>query len=214
MSTRQIAVYRLQTLPAESGTPGLLCLGERLKKGTIRPSAKTLASTQITGAVREALGDDSVWATGYLEKYDPPQFIVVAPRDVMSEVSKVPLLVEVLTNVTGRVFIFAKPGQNLPDHIPLRLGAFLSKGFGHCELRRQNGAPNLELGYGALRCRLPESDLRYIGIENPAEQVQRPIYGYLFRSLYQRGQPYSIRGVYERALMEESIVRAYRFIVR
>jgi hypothetical protein len=214
MNNQQITVYRLQTLPAESGTPGVLCLGERLKKGTIRPSAKTLASTQITGALRVALNDETVWATGYLEKYDPPQFIVVAPRDVVTEVSKVPLLVEVLTNVTGRVFVFAKPGQTLPERIPLRLGAFLSKGFGHCELRRQNGAPDLALHTGALRCRLPESDLHYIGVDKPAEQVCRPIYGYLFRPQYQRGQSYTIRGVYERALLEDSIVQAYRFVVR
>lgn len=200
--------YKLKTV--DDGESRMLCLGER-SKGTFLPSAHTIPSTQISGALRDALGIQDIWAIGYLEEYEPV-FFTYGPQDLVRGVSKIPLTIEGLTRVTGRVFIAADCGP-LDSTITIALGGFRSKGFGKCVLNHNGRAPDMNIVEGVLRSRLPETEKKRIGIAG--DGVIKPIYGYLFKpdTSPNPRRPYSIRGQYHRALLEGSIVRGYEFIL-
>jgi hypothetical protein len=192
----------------------ILCLGERVKKATFRPSVRTIPSTQISGALRAVLGRE-VWAIGYFDedylKAPKVRHIVHAPRDVATGVSKIPLIVEVLADVRGRVFVEAWAEEPEVEHqrIELVLGAFRSKGLGRCSLCYSPRPVDMGDRQGELLSRLPEEDKGRIGIK----EVIKPLYGYLFKPDSDPAQ-YAIGGHYVRALLEGSIVRGYAFIVR
>jgi hypothetical protein len=195
----------------DDNQPALLCLGERIKKGTLRPTITTIPSTQISGAIREVTGDLAVWAIGYLEDYDK-ELMIYAPRFRDTDVSKIPLSVQILRNVRGRVFV-AKNGYELAKTLDISLGAFRTKGFGRCVLTRVERQVDTRIVEGELRSRLPERECERIGINGDSDVI-KPIYGYLFRPNNPPNPIYSNRGKYERALFEGSRVRAYSFIVR
>jgi hypothetical protein len=192
----------------------ILCLGERVKKATFRPSVRTIPSTQISGALRAVLGRE-VWAIGYFDedylKAPKVRHMVHAPRDVATGVSKIPLIVEVLEDVRGRVFIEAWAEEPEAEHqrIELVLGAFRSKGLGHCTLCYSPRPVDTDVRQGKLLSRLLEEEKEKVGIE----EVIKPLYGYLFKPDPDPAQ-YAIGGHYVRALLEGSIVRGYAFIVR
>lgn len=188
-------------------TADLLCLGERIKKGTFRPSLKTVPSTQISGALNYRLGRRDIWAIGYLETSEV-EYCIQAPRDHTTGVSKLPLTIEVLRAVRGKVYIEnwnAAP----PTDIHLALGALRSKGFGQTKLRYKRP---IEPGWkvGRLLSRLPESEAEKAGIR----QIIRPTYGYLYLPRRDDVGVYSISGTYVRALLEGSIVEGFDFIVK
>lgn len=193
----------------------MLCLGERVKKATFRPSVRTIPSTQISGALRHTLGRDEVWAIGYFDedylKAPKIRHMVYAPRDVATGVSKIPLIAEVLEDVRGRVFIeaWAEEPEAKYQRIKLVLGAFRSKGLGRCTLCYSPRPVDMTLRQGELLSRLPEEDRAKVGIE----EVIKPLYGYLFKPDPDPAR-YAIGGHYVRALLEGSIVRGYAFIVR
>lgn len=191
----------------------MLCLGERIKKGTLRPTVLTVPSTQITGAIRAVTSDDSVWAIGYLEDdyLSQPKIErqVYAPRDQATGVSKIPLMAEVLRDVHARVFVRA-PGDKPPfDSLDIVLGAFRSRGLGRATLTYCHHEPDMDVVEGRLRSRLPEDKRGFIGVE----EVIKPLYGYLFRP-DPDPHNYALGGSYVRALLEDSVVRGYAFIVK
>lgn len=190
----------------------LLCLGERIKKATFRPTLLTIPSTQATGAVRAATQREDLWAIGFLEeeylKQPTIERSVFAPRDKWTDISKLPLEVEILRDVRARIFVRA-----LGDEPPFReqdiaLGAFRSKGFGQAHLTLNGRQVSTELVRGELKSRLPEDEASLVGIT----EVIKPLYGYLFRP-DPKGEEYSISGRYVRALLERSIVTGYAFII-
>jgi len=190
----------------------VLCLGERIKKGTFRPTLKrAIPSTQITGALRYRLGRDDIWAIGYLdERSYRVDHLVLSLRDLASDVAKLPLTVEVVIGACGSVFLEGGDDGRPPfEELDLTLGALISKGLGRSKLALK-GPVELRIEEGGLRSRLPESEGSKIGLQ----QVIKPLYGYLFQPSRNPSGVYTNSGIYARALIEGSLVRAYNFILR
>jgi hypothetical protein len=187
-------------------TADLLCIGERLKKGTYRPCVRTIPCATVEGALRAAFGTErAFYAAGYFVNDPPAEHLVAAPRDTAVGVSKLPLTVEVLVRPEGRVFVLANDGSaDLPESFALVLGSRKSQGIGRCELTRlEERKP--EVRRGVLRTRLyDDPDHRAaFGVE----AVHRPRFGYLFRPTS------STSGVYVLSLLEGSEVEAYDFLL-
>ncbi len=189
-----------------------LCLGERVKKATFRPTLLTIPSTQATGAIRAATDRADLWAIGYLEedylRQPLVERVVYAPRDKGTDISKLPLEVQVLRDVRARMFVRAEGDQPPFQRLNLTLGAFRSKGIGRASLLLNGHEVSLKVEEGELKSRIPEQDLAMVGIET----VMKPIYGYLFKP-NPPGDEYSLSGRYVRALFEKSLVKGYAFII-
>ena len=192
-------------------TADILCIGERFKKGLVRPCVKTIPYSTITGALRqEVLGvpswDDKGHACGCLDKYKEIM-LVGGPRDTITGVSKLPLTTQALVEVKGRVYIvFDEVTKDLPFRLDFSMGALKSKGFGRVSLIRETNEPieSREPCIGHLNTRIPEDLLGVFGIT----QVKKPVYGYLFKPTSDNG------GVWVRALFDGSIVEGSSHIIK
>jgi len=184
-----------------------LCMGERIKGGLFRPCAKTIRYSQISGALRKKFGAKEIHAAGYLVEgngYNKIDYLIYSPRDKARAVSKVPLQVEFLTNVYGKVYALENDyTANLPQKFEILMGALISKGFGLCRLNKHK---TIEVGSakpGLLRTRIPLDKQETFGIKN----ILKPVYGYLFEPT----SPTS--GIYVLSLFEGSEVVAPEFLV-
>lgn len=188
--------YRL-TSPA-------LCLGERVKAGLFRPcDTRTIRYSAITGALRQLL-DGKIHATGYFVPIGSPRHVhlwMYGPRDRAEGVSKLPLTIEYLANVEGRVYLL--PGEvQPPGWLEFSLGALKSQGFGRCRMELLGAVDSPEVT-GQLLTRIPEDTARVFGVA-----AQQPRYGYLFRPTS------ATTGVYIRSLFEDSRVRGPACLVK
>jgi len=187
-----------------------LCMGERVKGGLFRPCAKTIRYSQISGALRKKFGENEIHAAGYLVEengYNKMDYFIYSPRDRARAISKVPLQIEFLTNVQGKVYVREDEftAKNLPDKFGILMGALISKGFGSCTLTKRKFAEDKPLALGTLRTRIPINKLDIFGIEG--SNIKRPVYGYLF-------EPISLTsGMYVLSLFEGSEVVAPRFLI-
>lgn len=195
-----------------------LCMGERTKGGLFRPCTKTIHNnqiggpirySQISGALRKKFGPE-IHAAGYLVEgngWNKVEYLIYSPRDKARAVSKVPLQIEFLTNVHGKVYILENDfTANLPQKFEIHMGALISKGFGLCKLKRyRDGIEDKPITLGILRTRIPLNRLNIFGIKE--ENIRRPVYGYLFEPT----SPTS--GVYVLSLFEGSEVVAPEFLI-
>jgi hypothetical protein len=187
-----------------------LCMGERVKGGLFRPCAKTIRYSQISGALRKKFGENEIHAAGYLVEengYNKVDYFIYSPRDRARAISKVPLQIEFLTNVQGKVYVLEDEftAKNLPDKFGILMGALISKGFGSCTLIKRKFAEDKPLALGTLRTRIPINKLDIFGIEE--SNIKRPVYGYLF-------EPTSLTsGMYVLSLFEGSEMVAPRFLI-
>jgi hypothetical protein len=205
-----------------------VCVGERQKKGTWRPCVLTIPYSAISGALREALGIDrdlddegkypttkflhaaGFWTTPNVERYI--HRFTFAPRERELDTARLPITVEYLDKgIQGAVFILINDHTaHLGDKIPVQvsLGAFKSKGFGHCALTaRKRIDVDLEKDRvaGALKTRIPVDCLEYFGIpKQPAGWLR---YGYLLEAISPTD------GVFKPAWFEPSRVTAPAFLV-
>lgn len=187
--------YRL-TSPA-------LCLGERLKAGLFRPcDSRTIRYSAITGALRQIVQGE-VHAAGYILQDPPPQVRhwIYGPRDRGAGVSKLPITVQYLANVEGRVYVLAN-GDRPPPSLEFSLGALKSHGLGRCRMELL-GAIDPPTMRGWLLTRLPEEVAPLFGV-TPVQ----PRFGYLFRPTS------STDGVYVRSLFEDSLVEGPACLVK
>lgn len=187
-----------------------LCMGERVKGGLFRPCAKTIRYSQISGALRRKFGENEIHAVGYLVEgngYNKVDYLIYSPRDKARAISKVPLQIEFLTNVCGKVYVLENEftANNLPEKFDIFMGALTSKGFGLCKLAKRRIIEDKPVVLGALRTRIPLNKLDIFGIEE--RNIKRPVYGYLFEPT----SPTS--GVYVLSLFEESEVVAPEFLI-
>lgn len=182
----------------------VICMGERLKAGWFRPCVRTIPYSQATGALRRSFGEGDLHAAGHLARYSI-DYLIHGPRDRVSDISKIPLRVQVLREVRGSVYVLAnESGRLLPEEFELFMGGLRSKGFGHCHLRRLGSVPNgASCATGTLNTRIPLECRNLFGIQD----VQMPVYGYLFKpiSLYE--------GDYVLSLFEGSKVVAPPFLL-
>jgi hypothetical protein len=180
-----------------------LCLGERLKAGLFRPcDTRTIRYSAITGALRQLLPGE-VHAAGYILQEPSPTacYWVYGPRDRGVGVSKLPITVQFLANVEGRVYLVANNTEP-PRWLEFSLGALKSYGFGRCrmELLAQVEPPIVR---GRLLTRLPEDVAPLFSVAS----IQ-PRYGYLFRPTS------STDGIYVRSLFEDSLVEGPSSLVK
>jgi hypothetical protein len=184
-----------------------LCMGERTKAGLIKPTCRTIRYSQITGALRRRFGEDGIHAVGFLiekEGYNQINYLTYSPRDRILDHSKIPLQVEYLTDVLGKVFVLENElTQSFPDPLEITMGALLSKGFGKCILKREGIIETDSPQRGYLRTRIPEELMNIFGIV----KVLQPVYGYLFKPT----SPST--GVYVKSLFEGSLVIGPQFIL-
>lgn len=181
----------------------VLCIGERLKKGLIRPCVKTIPYSTITGALRQEVllvsnWDDKGHAFGCIDQYKEI-ILVGSPRDVFSGVSILPLTTQALTEVRGRVYIlYDENTEKLLPRLEFSMGALKSKGFGKVSLIRVGDAP-IDSGeplIGYLNTRIPMALIDVFGIRH----IKKPVYGYLFKPTS------DTKGVWVNSLFEGSIV--------
>jgi len=183
-----------------------LILGEKVKGGIFRPCCKTLRWSTITLALRRLFGNN-LHATGIIDKYNVYYF-TYSPQDKVREVSKIPLQVELLTNVVGRIYIVETENTSieLPKQFNLQLGALISKGFGDSQLKLKRKIPldSVEIKKGVLATRLPEKykDLFLI------KKIMMPVYGYLFEPVSETS------GKYIKSLFEGSEVVGPKFLLK
>lgn len=184
-----------------------LCMGERMKAGIFRPCVTTIPYSQITGALRAKFGrDKDIHAVGYLQddsEFNRKDYYIYSPRDKVLGKSKVPLQIEFLTKVLGRVFILVNEDiKDLEDHFEIFIGALKSKGFGRCELSKVGIQDGSKVSKGKLNVRIPCDEEKNFNVR----EVENPVYGYLFK-------PTSIHGgVYVLSLFEGSEVVCPKFL--
>lgn len=194
-------------------TSDLLCMGERVKGGLVKPCVKTIPYSQISGALRRKFGIkdlNTIHAVGYLledREHNKSDFLIYSPRDRALGLSKIPLQVEYLSDVLGKVFILENDfTRDFQEEITIQMGALISKGFGRCRLRKIgiHEVTEKNKGIGLLNVRVP---CKYIDIFSIEIKDFKPVYGYLF-------EPTSpTTGVYIKALFEGSKVRAPKFLI-
>jgi len=182
-----------------------LCLGERMKGGLFRPcDTRTIRYSSITGALRQHFGLADLHAAGYfVDKagHNRVEYLTYSPRDDLVGVSKLPLTIQFLADVLGRVVVKAS-ADSLPEEFELTMGAMKSEGFGRCRFRRQ-GFADMETIRGRLLTRIPVDKAQEFQV-----RVVSPIYGYLFA-------PTSLAsGEYVRSLFEGSEVYGPRCLVK
>jgi hypothetical protein len=182
-----------------------LCLGERLKGGLFRPcDTHSIRYSAITGALRSAWGEE-VHAAGYFiqePECNLVSYLTYAPRDDLTGVSKLPLTIQFLTNVLGRIVIKTQR-QSPPQTFEMTMGAMKSQGFGNCQCRLLGSACMTPI-LGQLRTRLPVHRVQDFEIQ----QVITPSYGYLFEPTL----PFS--GEYVLAILEGSIIYGPKCLVK
>jgi hypothetical protein len=181
-----------------------LILGERVKGGIFRPSCKTLRWSTITMALRKLFGSKDIHAVGIFDPEPETTYFVYSPAERATGISKVPLHVEVLNNVRGKVYIVKNWSVNYPEEFVIFLGALISTGFGKCDLRFEREINNAERTKGILNTRIPiKYEDKFL-----IEEKDKPVYGYLFEPTSETS------GVYIKSLFEGSEVVGPTFLLR
>jgi len=183
-----------------------LCIGERIKKGTFRPTVMTIPYTTITGALKTHFGGEEIHAVGCIESYDSKDYLTYSPRDRRTGVSKIPISLEFLVNVRGHVYVLKNnETEKIPDRFELKLGALRVKGLGYTQFMKNDviEVDEGQLEYGELNTRIPLEHLDKFLIK-----PIKPIYGYLLK-------PVSLsEAVYVKSLFEGSEVFAPWFLTK
>lgn len=186
-----------------------LYLGERAKGGIFKPCLKTIPFSQISGALNAKFGPGDFKAVGYLSGdsgYNNTEYMTYAPKDRNSGISKLPLQVEILTNVSAKVFLLKnKDTEGLPDEFEITIGGLKSKGFGACRLKKIKVLDASKVTRGNLNVRIPVDEKDFFNIKN----IIKPMYGYLFKK-----KPDTYTGDYVISLFEGSEVIAPTFLLR
>ena len=192
------------TLQADS-----LYIGERMKGNIFKPCIKTIPYSQISGALNTKFGKNDFKAVGILNtdsEFNKINYLIYSPRDRNSGISKIPLQVEYLSNVSGRVFIFEnEASNNLPQECQIFLGGLKSKGFGRCILTYSKRITDITPREWILNIRLPIVEKDTFNIR----KIAVPVYGYLFKPV-----PNTFTGNYVLSLFEGSKVIAPSFLLR
>jgi len=190
-------------------TAEALYLGERPKGNIFKPCIRTIPFSQISGALNRAFGSTSIKAVGCLTEHpdcNQTQYLTYSPRDRGSDISKVPLQVEFLVNVLGKVYVLRNEDSSvLPDRLGISMGGLRSKGFGSCLLVKEREIEGTEVAPGLLNVRIPMEETESFNIRS----ILRPVYGYLFKPL-----PNAFTGSYVLSLFEGSVVVAPKFLMR
>jgi hypothetical protein len=155
----------------------LLCLGERIKGGVYRPSAKTIPYSQIRGAIQRNLGL-IVHAVGVIDGLEAINHLTVGPKGRLTDTVRLPIKIMYLEGVKGRIFMIDEDNlSGLEDNVVLHMGGARTKGIGKCYLsnRKRYEVKEEDFAYGFLRTRIPIDVASWFGITVLKERL-----GYLF----------------------------------
>ena len=223
-------------------TSDMLCMGERIKKGQFRPTVTTIPYSQITGALKAVFGDKDIHAVGYFPFNNEQEFrgkhtqiLTYSPRDRAINTSIIPLYIEYLADVEGKVFIAEtdsiKNKLESNESFSIYMGAFKSKGFGSCTLkdRRKISEDDLDIHEGTLNTRIPIAKVEDMnGMDGNSqkrlidegkttdflkerfciEKIIKARYGYLFEPTNKTS------GCYVLSLFEGSVIQGPGFLLR
>ncbi len=183
----------------------LLILGER-PKGVFRPSVRTIPYSQVTGALRYYLNNNQLHAAGFFTKEPKIELMIFSPREEVSNISKIPMFIEVLKHPVGKVVISNYGSvESLPSEFTISLGGMKSKGYGRCRLFNKNEI-KIEESKGKLKTRIPISILPRFGIT--FKEKSKILYGYLPIS-----QGFDNPPVYEKSIFEGSEVNGPNVLI-
>lgn len=192
----------------------VICLGERIKKGTYRTTVTTVPYSQITGALHAHFAGE-IHAVGRFVRPNPSdsedlaahtETVTFALLDTVRGTAKLPIETQVLTDAEARIYVRLNDDtRDLPRLIHLSMGAYRSKGLGVCVLDYTRTIDGYEVMKGELLTRIPENRLELFEVR----RVHRPVYGYLFEpdEAHESGR-------YVRSLFEGSIVEGPTFLVK
>jgi hypothetical protein len=190
-------------------TSDSIYLGERPKGNIFKPCTKTIPFSQISGALNKKFASSTIKAVGYLieaTEFNRSNYLIYSPRDRYSSISKVPLQIEFLVNMSGKVFVLKNQDtQNLPDQFEISLGGMRSKGFGRSRLTKESVESGSKVAPGVLNVRIPVEEMGSFNIG----KIFSPVYGYLFKPL-----PGTFTGRYVLSLFEGSEVVAPSFLLK
>jgi hypothetical protein len=218
-------------------TSEMLCMGERIKKGQFRPTVTTIPYSQITGALKAVFGNKDIHAVGHFLfdndeqafRRNHVQMLTYSPRDRALDTSILPLYIEYLMDVEGKVFIAeTEDAENVfgdKEDMTVYMGAFKSQGFGWCELKRYSMKnEDLKIEEGLLNTRIPIERAEKIARSKEKvdsgeatdflkekfeiEKVIKARYGYLFEPTSETS------GVYVLSLFEDSVIKGPRFLLK
>lgn len=183
-----------------------LCLGERVRGGLFRPCCRVFRYGTLVGALKANFGEtEPIHAAGRFVPRGPDtnrlEVLTYAPRSRARVLSKIPLSIEYVANVSAELFVLSTGfTQTWPSEFTLSMGAMKSKGFGHCHVKLLEVVAFSRPRKGRLAMRIPEEGEveNAFGIRN----VLSPFYGYLFKPTS------ATSGVYVRSLFEGSEVVA------
>jgi hypothetical protein len=190
-----------------------LCMGERTKKGTFRPTITTIPYSQITGALKAYFGMKNIHAVGHFTKIPKKEYLTFSPKNYVTGSSRLPITVEFLVDVEGMVYILKNDDtHDFPEKIELSIGALRTRGLGNTLLTKvgeieidlsSRESRKKNMNAGILNTRVPLEHLDKFAIES-----RKPVYGYLFK-------PTSITtGVYVLSLFEGSEDYAPKVLLR
>lgn len=203
-----------------------LCMGERVKGGRYKPCAKVFRYSQLTGMLKRKFGPAEVHASGVLDKFNI-EYLSHTVTDRSSGISKVPLRVEFLTDVIGKVYISV---GGVPDEheneFSLSMGAMISKGFGLCRFKKTNEEIDTETKkpiQGFLNTRLPlgtkdETQLQNLIHHGKPTRFLDRVFG--IRKVMQSQLGYLVEpgpdytASYILSLFEKSMVEAPEFLIQ
>ena len=159
-------------------TSECLCIGERVKGGVYKPSAKTIPYSQIRGAIERKLGL-TVHAVGVIDSIEGTDHLTIGPKDRSTDIVRLPIKAMYLKGVKGRIFIINENNisNKLGNDITLYMGGLRMKGFGECFLSNKREFEVKEEGFedGILNTRIPIDVAGVFGITVLKEKL-----GYLF----------------------------------
>jgi len=178
-----------------------LCLGERVKGGVYRPSAKTIPYSQIRGALKEEFGC-KLHAVGVIDSCEIGH-LAITPKDRLNDGVRLPIRAMFLEEVKGKVFVVDED-KTLPEEFFINMGGLRSRGFGLCHLKKEDMVDEeKDIDEGWLRTRIPKDLIGIFGIK-----VIKPRYGYLYESIDVE------TGKYILSYFEGSKVKGPKFLIK
>lgn len=164
-----------------------LHLGERPKGEIFKPCIKSsIPFTQISGALNHYFGNSNneFKAVGIFDKgshINKPEYMVYSPREKVVDISKVPLQIEILTNVQAKIYILKNESSKILSNLHnIFLGGFRTKGVGNCKIEKIDIIKNPKIEESKkkeLAIRIPIEEINAFGIQ----KINNPVYGYLFK---------------------------------
>lgn len=184
-------------------------IGERVKGGIYRPCLETIPSSTIRGAFKNCLGLEINGVGIFVKDTYQIKDFVYSVKDKFLETAKLPFVTEYLSpkgNSKIKAEIYIVKNNNISPELfkdlEFHLGALKSKGFGKTKVIEIDEIPS-EIKQGFLNVRIYEDVCDRFNIT-----VLSPIYGYLF---YPTDM---VSGIYKRALLENSLVRAPEILLK